>query len=119
MTLADAQLIKPYPQKYNAFLKLSINCGSIASGVLAVNACVSGASVPSAALAQGKAAIAWTAPGAYLQTGQAETGWLSVGAGGNPLIRAWVEVVSGTVTNTVSTLSPYTAFYADLRPDDD
>ncbi|QYC54939.1 minor tail protein [Arthrobacter phage Popper] len=114
-----ANIVKSYPQKYNAFLKLSINCGSIGSGALAVNVCVSGASVPSAALAQGKAAMAWTAPGAYLQTGQAETGWLSVGAGANPLIRAWVEVVSGTVTNTVSTLPPYTSFYVDLRPDDD
>ncbi|QFG09564.1 virion structural protein [Arthrobacter phage TripleJ] len=111
-------LIKPYPQKYKAFLKLSINCGSITSGVLVVNAAVSGGQ-PSAALAQSKASIAWTAPGAYLQTASVETDWLTVAAGGNPLIRAWVEVVSGAVTNTVSTLSPYTAFYAELRPDDD
>ncbi|AYN58643.1 minor tail protein [Arthrobacter phage Nandita] len=118
LTMPSTNIIKSYPQKYNAFLKLSINCGTISSAVLAVNACVSG-SVSTAPLAQGKAAIAWTAPGAYLQTGQAETGWLTVAAGANPLIRAWVEVVSGTVTNTVSTLPAYTSFYADLRPDDD
>lgn len=119
LTMPTTGIVKPYAQKYNAVLKLSVNCGSIASGVLVVNAAVSGASVPSAVLAQGKASIAWTAPGAYLQTAQAETGWLTVAASGNPLIRAWVEVVSGTVTNTVSTLSPYTSFYVDLRPDDD
>jgi hypothetical protein len=110
---------KPYPQKYNAVLKLSVNCGSISSGALVVNAAVSGAGVGTAGAAQGKASIAWTAPGAYLQTASAETGWLSVGASANPLIRAWVEVVSGTVTNTVSTLPQYTSFYVDIRPDDD
>lgn len=119
LLLTMSNTTKAYAQKFNAVLKLSINCGAISSGVLAVNACVSGSGVGTAPLAQGKAAIAWTAPGAYLQTAQAETGWLSVAAGGNPLIRAWVEVVSGTVTNTVSTLPAYTSFYADLRPDDD
>lgn len=118
-TMPSADIVKSYPQKYNAVLKLSINSGIINSGVLAVNACVSGASIPAAAQAQGKAAMAWTAPGSYLQTGQTETGWLSVGAGGNPLVRAWVEVVQGTVTHTASVNPAYTSFYADLRPDDD
>jgi hypothetical protein len=118
-TMPSASIVKSYPQKYNATLKLTLNCGIINGGVLAVNACVSGASIPTAAQAQGKASIAWVNPGAYLQTGQTETGWLSVGSGGNPLIRAWVEQVQGTVTNTASVNPAYTSFYVDLRPDDD
>jgi hypothetical protein len=109
---------KPYPQTYNARLKLSVNCGSIASGALVVNAAVSGG-VSTVTGAQGRAPIAWTAPGAYLQAGIAETGWLNVAADADPLIRAWVEVITGSVTNTVSTVASYTSFYADLRPQDD
>jgi hypothetical protein len=69
--------------------------------------------------AQGRASLSWTAPGAYLQTAQAETGWLNVAADADPLIRAWVEIMDGTTSNTVSTLASYTSFYADLRPQDD
>jgi hypothetical protein len=110
---------KPYPQTYNARLKLSVNCGSITSpNVLQINAAVSGGS-STVSGAQGRASLSWTAPGAYLQTAQAETGWLNVAADGDPLIRAWVEIMDGTTSNTVSTLASYTSFYADLRPQDD
>jgi hypothetical protein len=109
---------KAYPQTYNARLKLSANCGSIASGVLQVNAAVSGG-VSNVLAAQGRAAIAWTAPGAYLRTAITETGWLNVAANVDPLVRAWVEVVTGSVLNTVSTIASYTSFYVDMRPQDD
>ncbi|AYN57811.1 minor tail protein [Arthrobacter phage Eileen] len=109
---------KGYPQSFNARARIAVNCGTIASGVLSVNAAVSG-NTSTVATAQGKAPISWLAPGAYLQTNTAETGWLNIAAGADPFIRAWIEVVSGTVSNTVSVLPAYTQFYADLRPQDD
>jgi len=109
---------KPYAQTFSARLRLSINCGSITTGTLQVNAAVSGL-VGSVASAQGRAALAWTNPGAYLQTAVCETGQLNVAAGNDPLIRAWVEVTAGTVTNTVSTDPSYSQFYVDIRPQDD
>jgi hypothetical protein len=109
---------KPYPQSFNARVRIAVNCGSISTGVLSVNAAVSGNSA-TVANAQGRAPISWLAPGAYLQTNTAETGWLNVAADTDPLIRAWIEVITGSVTSTVSTLPSYTQFYADLRPQDD
>lgn len=119
LLLTMTGLTKPYAQQLNAKLKLSINCGSIASGVLSVNAAVSLGSAPTVASAQGRAALSWTAPGAYLQTANAKTDWRSIAAGTDPQPRAWVEVTSGTVTNTVSTDATYSSFYVEIRPDDD
>jgi hypothetical protein len=118
LLLTMTGLTKTYAQQFNARVRLSINCGTIASGVLSVNAAVSG-NVGTVASAQGRGALSWVAPGAYLQTAPAETGWLTVAASTDPLVRAWVEVTSGTVTNTVSTDASYSSFYVDIRPDDD
>jgi hypothetical protein len=110
---------KSYPQSYNAKLKLSINCGAIGAGsALQVNAAVSGGN-STIGPSQGRASIAWVAPGQYLQTVSCETGWLNVAASTDPLVRAWVEVVSGIVLNTVSTGASYTHFFVEMRPQDD
>jgi hypothetical protein len=110
---------KPYPQTYNARFRAAVSALAVASGAnLTVAIAVSGAT-STVATAQGKAALTWLAPGNYLQSAATETGWLNVAADADPLIRAWIEVVEGSVTHAVSVLSSYTQFYADLRPPDD
>ena len=111
-------LVKPYPQVYNARLRLAVSASAIANGVLTVNAAVSGGQ-STVTNAQGQAPLSFLPPGNYLQSGVAETGWLSVAADQDPLVRAWVAVADGQVNHVVSVLPAYTRFTVEMRPQED
>lgn len=92
---------KPYDRIMNVSAMIGITCPSISSGVESIY--IAASLLQSAVnTAQGTYGIGWTPPGAYIQSGFVTSGDILVPANANPLARAWVEVITGTLTTTVS-----------------
>ena len=113
--IADLGLTaKPYARVMTVSGQIGVSCGSVTSGHQGIYIAVS-LMQASNVNAQGFAALAWTAPGNYLQSGYATTGEILVPANVAPLPRAWITVVNGTITHTVSTTT-LTNIWCEERP---
>jgi hypothetical protein len=92
---------KPYDRLMCVSGQIGVTSASIASGVSNIYIAVS-LMQSSNTTAQGFGAMAFLAPGGYIQSAYATTGNILVPAGTTPLARAWITVVTGTISTTVS-----------------
>jgi hypothetical protein len=105
----------PYDRIMTANAVCAITPASIATGVSTVY--VSTSLMQSAVSgSQGYAPISWTAPGSYILGAFATTGEILVPAGTVPLARLWVNVITGSITTTVSADARLTQFWTEEYP---
>lgn len=98
--------------------RLTVNCGAIASGALQLRICVS-AAVATAGAAQARSLMSLTAPGNAYETRGAETNWIAVAAGVDPLVRIWIDHVSGGVNEGAVNSPADSHLWVDILPAND
>lgn len=105
----------PYDRIMTANALIGVTPASIASGVSTIYISVS-LMQASASNAQGYTPISWVAPGSYILGGYATTGDILVPANTTPQARMWINVITGSITTTVSTDARLTQFWTEEYP---
>lgn len=94
--------VKPYTRIVNIFGRLTVHCGTVASGVEDINIAVS-AIQTQVSNAQARARMTWTAGYSNInQTKEVHAERIVVNGGADALVRLWIEVISGAVSLTPS-----------------
>ncbi|UIW13273.1 minor tail protein [Arthrobacter phage Crewmate] len=110
---------KPYARLLNIEGRLSVLCPAIASGVSEINVAVS-AATGQVTSAQGKARMAWTSGYSnVVQTKTVAARDVQVGAGGDAMVRLWIEVVNGAVSLTPTAPPIHSDLWYEYKPQDD
>lgn len=114
--LADLSLASTtYDRIMNVTAQVGVTAASIASGVQNVYLATSLMS-STVGGAQGLSALAWTAPGNYIESGYVTTGDILVPAGTTPLARAWIQVLTGSVSTTVTATAALSQIWCTETP---
>lgn len=97
---------------------ISVSTAAISAGVLT---CQLAASVNATAVgsAQALANVNWYAPGSNWESRYVETPWVSVPAATAPIVRAWINYLTGSVGTAVSADVRQSYLIVDVLPADD